>query len=99
MSTPIDYLNNAAERIAVAVTHPDETQAQTVALIAQAEATLALAQQQRIANLIAVAQMEGGPYKEVNNWTRQINDANGFYVADEDANVYLHHEIRTGLRL
>ena len=55
MSTPIDYLSNAAERIAVAVTHPNETQAQTVAMIAQAEATLALAQQQRISNLIAIS--------------------------------------------
>ena len=47
----IDYRNNAAERIVQALKSPDEMQAQTVALIAQAEATLALVEQQRIANL------------------------------------------------
>lgn len=57
MSGRIDYRHNAQERVKVAVTHPNETQAQTVALIAQAEATLALVEQQRIANLIALAQV------------------------------------------
>lgn len=56
MTGRIDYRYNAAERIKVAVTNPDETQAQTTALIAQAEATLALVEQLRIANLIALGQ-------------------------------------------
>ena len=55
MTERIDYRHNAEERIKVAVTHPNEVQAQTVALIAQAEATLALVEEQRIANLIAYA--------------------------------------------
>jgi hypothetical protein len=75
-----------------------ETKADIIAQ-AQVHATLALVEQQRIANLIAVAQMEGGPYKESNTWTRSIHDANGFYIADEDANPYIRHEIRTGLGL
>ena len=54
----IGYRNNAAERIVQALKNPDEMQAQTVALIAQAEATLALAEEQHTANLIAVYSME-----------------------------------------
>lgn len=95
----IDYAHNAAERVKVALTHPDPTSAAIVAQIAAAEATLALVEQQRIANLIAVAQMEGGPYKEANAWIRSIQDEDGHLIGDEDANVYIRHEIRSGLRL
>jgi len=45
-----------------------DTLQHTTALVAQAEATLALVEQQRVANLIAVMQMEGGPYKDINGW-------------------------------
>lgn len=64
MSDRIDYRYNAEERIKVAVTHPDETQAQTTALIAQAEATLALVEQQRIANHIAYVVLLEAQYAE-----------------------------------
>lgn len=57
MSARIDYRYNAQERIKLAVTHPSERQAQTTALIAQAEATLALVEQQKAANIIALAQL------------------------------------------
>lgn len=58
MSDRIDYLNNAAERIRMAITSPqveNEVPALVLAQIATAEATLALAEQQRIANRIALA--------------------------------------------
>lgn len=67
----IDYAHNAQERIKLAVKAPQvegEVPALVLAQIAQAEATLALVEQQRIANLIAVRQMEGGPYKDINRW-------------------------------
>ncbi|WP_437582707.1 hypothetical protein ACSAGD_10605 [Paramicrobacterium sp. CJ85] len=35
---------------------------------AQVHAALAMVEQQRVANLIAVRQMEGGPYKDINRW-------------------------------
>lgn len=54
-----------------------------------AAATLALVEQQRIANLIAAFQMEGGPYKEANHWTD----------GEEDANVSIRRQVREGLGL
>ena len=57
MSDRIDYLYNAAERIKMAIQAPrseQEVPALVLAQIATAEATLALAEQQRIANLIAL---------------------------------------------
>jgi len=69
------------------------------ALLAAQHAALAGVEQQRIANLIAVAQMEGGPYKEANGWTRKRVEQNGFYVGDEDVNPYIREEIRMGLGL
>ena len=42
MTERINYTHNAQERIKLALTTPDEMKAQTIALIAQAEATLAL---------------------------------------------------------
>lgn len=56
---------------------------------AQVHATLALVEQQRIANLIAAFQMEGGPYKVPNSWTD----------GTEDANVRIPREIREALGL
>lgn len=56
---------------------------------AQVHATLALVEQQRIANLIAAFQMEGGPYKEANDWTD----------GEEDANVSIRRQVREGLGL
>lgn len=69
------------------------------ATLAVAEATLALVEQQRIGNLIAASQMEGGPYKDANSWTVNAHDADGRYESDEDANVFLRREIREGLGL
>jgi len=66
---------------------------------AQVHATLALVEQQRIANLIAVAQMEGGPHKDVNNWTVAVKDPNGYYVADEPVGLHISTQIREGLGL
>lgn len=53
MST-IDYQNNAQERVKLALAEPSAAEALTIAQIATAEATLALVEQQRIANLIAM---------------------------------------------
>lgn len=54
---------------------------------AQVHATLALVEQQRIANLIALFQMEGGPYKVTNE----------FSVDGVKVNALLVKEIREGL--
>lgn len=51
MST-IDYRHNAQERIKVALKDYDPENALVTATLAVAEATLALAEQQRIANLM-----------------------------------------------
>ena len=52
----IDYRYNAEKRIRVALADHDALNALVTAQIATAEATLALAEQQHIANLIARAQ-------------------------------------------
>lgn len=67
--------------------------------IAHVHATLALAEQQRIANLIAVSQMESGPYKDANNWTVEVRDPDGRYLADDDANAVIRDRIREALGL
>jgi|GEM_PF-3602532 len=92
MSTErIDHVAEAREMLGVAAITQD---AEVVA-----HALLALVEQQRIANLIAVTQMESGPYKDANNWTREVHDADGRYISDEDANPYLRNEIREALGL
>ena len=60
MSDRIDYLYNAAERIKMAIQAPpseQEVPALVLAQIATAEATLALAEQQRTANILAAAHL------------------------------------------
>lgn len=62
MSDRIDYIYNAAERIKLAIQAPKSEQeipALVLAQIATAEATLAIAEQQRIANLIAIGANAG----------------------------------------
>jgi len=60
MSDRIDYLYNAQERVKVALKDPDQGNALVTAQIATAEALIALTQQQRIANLIAMGQFSNG---------------------------------------
>ena len=55
MSERIDHAAEAREWIDAAARHPGAT---STAILAQAEATLALVEQQRIANLIALAAMD-----------------------------------------
>ena len=54
----IDHAAEAREWIDAAARHPGAT---STAILAQAEATLALVDQQRIANLIALGQFRVGP--------------------------------------
>lgn len=85
----IDYRYNAGERIKVAVTHPDENMAQTGALIAQAEATLALVEQQRIANRIALAVairkdiLLRGTATELSDWLNEGDGVRGYFSTAE----------------
>ena len=58
MSERIDHAAEARERIDAAARHPG---AVSTAILAQAEATLALVEQQRIANLIALGEFRVGP--------------------------------------
>ena len=58
MSERIDHAAEAREWIDAAARHPG---AISTAILAQAEATLALVEQQRIANLIALGQFRVGP--------------------------------------
>ena len=58
MSERIDHAAEAREWIDAAARHPGAT---STAILAQAEATLALVEQQRIANLIALGQFRVGP--------------------------------------
>lgn len=88
-----EHIDHAAEAVKLLENYAPDY------MVAQVHATLALVEQQRIANLLAVAQMEGGPHKDANGWTRTIKDENGYYVDDEDVNVYLRREIREGLGL
>jgi hypothetical protein len=53
-----DYTHNAQERIKCALAAQPVEEASAVAQIAIAEATLALAEQQRVANRIALAHLE-----------------------------------------
>jgi len=55
MADGIDYRNNAQERVKVALKDPNTSNALVTAQIATAEAVLALVEQQRIANRIAIA--------------------------------------------
>lgn len=55
-----DYRDNAQQRVALAITTPDPTNALIIAQIATAEAVLALVEQQRIANLIALGVVQSG---------------------------------------
>ena len=57
MSERIDHAAEAREWIDAAARHPGAT---STAILAQAEATLALVEQQRIANLIALSQVQDG---------------------------------------
>ena len=57
MSERIDHAAEAREWIDAAAGHPG---AVSTAILAQAEATLALVEQQRIANLIALSQVQDG---------------------------------------
>ena len=57
MSEHIDHAAEAREWIDAAARHPGAT---STAILAQAEATLALVEQQRIANLIALSQVQDG---------------------------------------
>jgi len=52
----IDYIDNARERVKLAITDHDTTRALVIAQIATAEATIALVEQQRIANLITIGE-------------------------------------------
>lgn len=62
----IDYNYNAKQRIALAIKERDTQEASVIAQIALAEATLALVEQQRIANLIALAGLEmNGPLRHL----------------------------------
>ena len=58
MSERIDHAAEAREWIDAAARHPG---AVSTAIPAQAEATLALVEQQRIANLIALGEFRAGP--------------------------------------
>ena len=58
MSERIDHAAEAREWIDAAARHPG---AISTAILAQAEATLALVEQQRISNLIALGQFRVGP--------------------------------------
>lgn len=79
----IDYLNNAAERVKLAITTPQtehEVPALVLAQIATAEATLALAEQQRIANLFsayAVMDRAGDIDGACELWSRDIREGLG----------------------
>ena len=59
---------------------PDEAYERTAT--AAVHAHLAIADQLRTANLIALFQMEGGPYKEINHWTDGENDARNVVVTE-----------------
>lgn len=55
----IDYIYNAQERVKLALNpRKRNEEALTIATIAQAEATIALARQQRVANLIALGEYD-----------------------------------------
>lgn len=69
MSERIDYRHNAEERVKLALKHPNQADAQIVATIAQAEATLALAEQARIANLIALSALNFRDADFTKPWT------------------------------
>lgn len=58
----IDYRNNAQERVKLALDHTNPIEAQIIAQIAMAEAILALVEQQRIANLVALAALAGNTH-------------------------------------
>lgn len=92
-----ERIDHAAEALAL-INHPYPAPP-TYLAEAQIHATLALVEQQRIANLIAAFQMEGGTYKQANNWKRRVHDQDGFYVYDEEANVFLGNEIKEALGL
>lgn len=89
---PIDHFTEALDFLAETEFDIPGVGKERVA-IAQVHATLALVEQQRIANLIAAFDMEGGPYKVANNWVRNDGEV------EEDAHVYLIREIREGLGL
>lgn len=81
--TTIDHAAEAQIRINFShKSPPNDPISQTYMMQAQVHATLALVEQQRIANLIAVFQMEGGPYKETNRWATDEEDANAIIVRD-----------------
>jgi len=85
-------IDHAAEamRLRNLATEPDAPgQIASLLAAAQVHATLELANQQRLANLIAAFQMEGGPYKETNNWT----------LDGEDANMRIRRQVKEGLGL
>lgn len=62
MAEGIDYLYNAKQRVKVAILHPNEATALDVATIALAEATVALAEQQRVASVIHLMSMPTRDY-------------------------------------
>ena len=88
MSARFDHAADAERLLAVADNKSVPSPAVIVAM-AQVRAALALVEQQRIANLIAASQMEGGPYRDVNRWS------NG----EEDAVMVIRREVREGLGL
>ena len=93
--TKIDYAYNAAERIKVALDDPHLANAHVTAQIATAEATLALVEQQRIANLIAVAVavredlVLGGSASALSDWLHEGNGVRGYFSTDEQEGLGL----------
>ena len=82
-----DVESARAELDAIVLHYDEEMNGATRATTALAHATLALVEQQRIANLIAAFQIEGGPFKEVNNWASE----------EGSASIAILREIREGL--
>jgi hypothetical protein len=99
MTERIDYNYNAQERVKVALKDPDQSNALVTAQIATAEALIALTEQQRIANLIALSQAQDG-----NGWqaAEPLEAIFGYLHPDpEDGfeGLHIRREIREGLGL
>lgn len=96
--TKIDYRYNAQERVKVALRDPKTDNALVTAQIATAEAVLALVEQTRLANLIALADHAHA------RWGNYAGEAGGMgtlfsHGETPESNMRIRNDIREGLGL
>lgn len=80
MSEPIDHAAEAFRVLKLPTAMEDATEANALAY-AQVHATLALVEQQRIANLIALGSAEHGPYRYLDAGLTVLRSMDAFGVA------------------